>query len=451
MRNGYWKKTGMGIAALLGLVLGCMSGLYAAKPANKLYAGPVVGSVTAHSARVMIAYKGQGNNILMLGDTINKRIIYPERYEYIKNESGVVALTMDFEKLDANTWYNIFISIDGWGTQALYGFKTQDTVPSKDVSFLFGSCSLLLNGAGRIAFPGFSHFIFQRMKKKAADFMLWGGDNIYYFGKDYESGENMFNRNLLQRKRYKKLNALLATMPQYAIWDDHDFGPNNADSSFALKETALQVFQHFWPNTYPDQKTFKGNYFSYRYYDCEFFMTDGRFHRSKPGDSTSSMLGATQMTWLKKNLITSDAAFKFIVVGSQVIDEADFGEYYEQFPKERDELLRFITENNIPGVVFLTGDKHFTELTVRQTPSGYSLYDFTCSPLTSPPIPLRLLGLQKNQQRVDGFEYNLKNFSRVSVRGNPGDRMLHLEVFSRRGNKVWEYKIPQSQLRNQSK
>jgi len=414
----------------------------------RLYAGPVTGSVTPHSARVWIAYKGIGNNVLMLADTLRKKVIYPARFEYIKSADGTLAMLLDFEKLEPSTWYNVFLSIEGWGTNVSYGFKTPSESAEEDFEFLTGSCALMLNGIGRIPFPGFSHYIFKRMKKKGGDFMLWLGDNTYYFGKDYESGENMFQRQLKQRRKYPILNDFLGSLPQYAIWDDHDFGPNNADSSFQLKEDALKVFQHFWPNTYPDQKVFKGNYFSFRYADCDFYMTDGRFWRSAPGDSSASMLGETQMTWLKKQLITSTATFKFIAVGSQVIDNSNFGEYYQQYPREYNELLSFITDNNVKGVIFLTGDKHFTELTRHVSERGYPFYDFTCSPLTSPPVPIRLFGLKSNPQRVNGFVYNFKNFGKLKIEGKKGARIAIIQVFDRRGGKHWEYRIHQEELQN---
>lgn len=413
-----------------------------------LYAGPVTGSVTSRSARVWIAYKGSGNNLLMLADTLRKKVIYPARFEYIKSADGTLAMLMDFEKLEPSTWYNIFLSIEGWGTHASYGFKTASEVPAENFEFLTGSCALMLNGIGRIPFPGFSHYIFKRMKKQGGDFMVWLGDNTYYFGKDYESGENMFQRQLKQRKKFPILNDFLGSVPQYAIWDDHDFGPNDADSSFRLKDEALKVFQHFWPNTYPDQEIFKGNYFSFRHSDCDFYMTDGRYWRSSPGDSSAGMLGETQLTWLKKQLITSTASFKFIAVGSQVIDNTDFGEYYQQYPREYNELLSFISDNNIKGVVFLTGDKHFTELTKRISDKGYSFYDFTCSPLTSPPLPIHLFGLKDNPQRVNGYFYKYKNFGKLKVEGNNGSRTLVFQVFNRRGRLNWEYRISQEELQN---
>ncbi len=72
-----------------------------------------------------------------------------------------------------------------------------------------------------------------------------------------------------------------------------------------------------------------------------------------------TLLGRGQMDWLKAGLLSSSAPFKFIV------SEFIFSEYYvlpydrwEGYWQERQELLQFIRDNNIRGVVFLTGDAH---------------------------------------------------------------------------------------------
>ena len=71
------------------------------------------------------------------------------------------------------------------------------------------------------------------------------------------------------------------------------------------------------------------------------------------GDTNGTMLGETQLVWLKNKLLMSDAAFKFICLGSTVLNENNMvGESYTQYPKERSELLDFIADNNIKGVVF---------------------------------------------------------------------------------------------------
>lgn len=396
-------------------------------------AGPVVGSVTKNSAKIWIAYRGTGSNALILGDTSEKQVYYPSDYAYVNDNQGNVAITMTFTGLKPDHVYNILISINQWGTNAKYSFRTQSDSSIKDFSFLTGSCALMNTDITRGVFPGVANWIFYRMKRKKGDFMVWLGDNSYYFyPKQYSSYNDMFKRQLKIRRYYNHLyRDFLAQHANYAIWDDHDYGPGDGNKNFALKDSSLKIFKGFWPNTYPEGGQFKGNYFSFRYYDAEFFMTDNRYFREVPKDS-AAMLGETQMIWLKNKLLMSDAAFKFICVGTPVLDENGIGESYSQYPKERSELFDFISGNNIKGVVFLSGDKHFSEVS-RHDWKGYPLYDFTCSPLTSLPLPLKLFGIYYNSWRVRGTEYPFRNFGKVRITGPKDNRSVKFEIYGRSG------------------
>jgi alkaline phosphatase D len=413
----------------------------------RLIAGPVIGAVTKTTAKVWIAYRGKGRNMLILGDTAEKRVYYPTNYSYINNKKGEIALTMDFTGLKPNHTYNVIISIDGWGANAKYSFKTPADTAVKDFSFLLGSCALMNTDPTRIFFPAGSNWIFYRMKKKKGDFMLWLGDNIYYiYPKQWSSFEHMFKRQLDIRKYYRKFyRDFLASEPNYAIWDDHDFGPNDSDSSFVLKDTSLKVFQGFWPNNYADQDKFRGTYFNFKQYDAEFFMTDDRLYRGSPKDTNSSFLGETQLVWLKNKLLMSDASFKFIAIGSQVLNDNNFGESYAQYRRERNDLFDFIAKNNIKGVIFLTGDKHYAEICKRDW-HGYPLYDFTSSPLTSPVLPRRLFHAYHNQWRIHGTDFGRKNFGKIWISGPVGNRTAKLEIYGRGGYKKRELVVNQNEL-----
>ena len=114
-------------------------------------------------------------------------------------------------------------------------------------------------------------------------------------------------------------------------------------------------------------------------------MTDDRYYRAPKGDTSGDFLGETQMVWLKNKLLMSDATFKFICIGSQVLNDNNFGESYADYPRERNDLFDFIARNNIKGVIFLTGDKHYAEICKRDW-HGYPLYDFTSSPYYKPTL-----------------------------------------------------------------
>jgi len=414
----------------------------------KLLAGPVIGTVTKNSAKIWIAYHSEGHNVLILGDTAEKKVYYPTSYSYINDKRGNVALTMNFTGLKPGHRYNILISIGQWGTNARYSFKTPVDSAVKDFNFLTGSCALMNTDITRGIFPGIANWIFYRMRKKKSDFMVWLGNSTYYFyPKQYRSYEDMFKRELKIRRYYYKIyKDFLANQPNYTIWDEHDYGGGGADKDFALKDSSLKIFKGFWPNTYPDGPKFNGNYFSFREYDAEFFMLDDRYFREHPGDS-AAMLGETQLIWLKHKLLSSDATFKFICIGSAVLNDNNVGESYAQYPKERNALFDFIAANNIKGVIFLSGAKHYSEVSKRVW-NGYPIYDFTCSSLTAlpHPLPLKLLGFYHNRWRVRGTEFPFRNFGRVSVTGASGNRSLKVEVFGRAGHVQRSLVIDQKEL-----
>lgn len=319
----------------------------------------------------------------------------------------------------------------------------------KDFNFLLGSCALMNTDITRGVFPGISNWIFYAMKRKKSDFMVWLGDNTYYFyPKQYSSYQDMFKRQLRIRRYYYKIyKDFLANQPNYAIWDDHDYASGNSDKNFALKDSSLKIFKGFWPNAYPQGEQLNGNYFSFRYYDAEFFMCDDRYFRDPPGDSAAAMLGETQLIWLKNKLLMSDAAFKFICIGSAVLNDNSLGESYSQYPKERNGLFNFIADNNIKGVMFLSGDKHYSEVSKRYW-KGYPLYDFTCSSLTAlpHPLPLKLLGLYHNRWRVRGTEFPFRNFGRISINGEQGNRSLKMEIFGRAGHLQRSLNVDEKEL-----
>ncbi|MCS6818622.1 MAG: alkaline phosphatase D family protein [Chitinophagales bacterium] len=421
----------------------CLLLLYGQK--SSLLAGPVVGSVTPTSAAVWIGYYGSGRNALVLLDTIDKKILLPTSHQFITNKKRQVSLIMYFQKLVPGRYYRIFIEIEGWGRLNSYGFSTPEQDTIKDFSFLLGSCLMLRTGLFRIAYPGLKHGILKKMQATESDFMLWLGDNVYMLWRDHNSYENMFKRYMKTRSHFRSLKGFLPTRPHVAAWDDHDYGPNDADGSWKLKDTALLIFKSFWPNPYPDNPALVGNFFKYSYYDADFFVTDDRYYRGACCDSTQPFLGEIQMLWLKQQLMTSQATFKFIVIGTQALSEMHFGEKYANYAREREELLDFIASNNIQGVVFLSGDVHFTELCNKKY-MGYPFYDFSCSPLLAPVLPLRLVGMHKNPMRVEGTAIQGRNFGRITIYGNKGDRVCRMEAFDRRGKLKWKYEIHQNDL-----
>ena len=89
--------------------------------------------------------------------------------------------------------------------------------------------------------------IFKAIADQKPDAMVWLGDNIYYREADWLSESGMRYR-YAQNRELAELQPLLASAHHYAIWDDHDFGPDDSDRTFRLRETALGVFKDYWAN-----------------------------------------------------------------------------------------------------------------------------------------------------------------------------------------------------------
>jgi alkaline phosphatase D len=94
------------------------------------------------------------------------------------------------------------------------------------------------------------------------------------------------------------------------------------------------------------------------------------------------MLGATQKADLKAWLSASTAPFKFLVSS---VPWSDFGttgnDSWRGFTTERSELFRYIRDNQISGVVLVSGDQHWSGVFRNTDFTPYRFYEFMPTPL----------------------------------------------------------------------
>ena len=324
--------------------------------------------------------------------------------------------------------------------------------PPPDFTFAFGSCAYFNEATfDRPGRPyGSSSPIFDTAADLDLDFMVWLGDNVYYREADWLSEDGMRYRFAHDRAT-PILQRFLSSTHHYATWDDHDYGPNNSDRSYRLREAALEIFQDYWANPPMGTAETPGVFSRFEWGDAEFFLLDNRFHRSPsrwtgPG---KQMLGPQQLRWLMEALVSSTADFKIIVGGSQFLNEMFYDirwqEMWEMFPEEKNAFFDFLMRERIEGVVFLSGDRHHTELLKKERPGAYPLYDYTSSPLTAGTAnPRREL---ENPLRVpDTFVKGRHNFGTITVAGPPENRRLVLKALASDGDVFWSHEIPHSEL-----
>lgn len=334
-------------------------------------------------------------------------------------------------------------------TQALWEWRTDP----QDFYAAFGSCAYVNDPPyDRPGIPYGSHYeIFEAIADKNPNIMLWLGDNTYLREADWNSWSGILYRNRHTRA-LPELKRLLSATHHYAIWDDHDYGTNDCDRTYPHKYKTLDAFKLYWGNPNYGRPETPGVFFNFRWSDVEFIMLDDRFHRSPdqaPDDGTKTMLGQDQLKWLKDVLISSEATFKIIVCGNQVLNENTKYESYNFYKKERAEILDYIRKNAIAGVLFLSGDVHHTELLKTELPDFYTLYDFTSSPFTSglhaPDSPV-------NPQMVPNtLVTDFHNFGMLRFSGKKADRKLTMETFDSAGKLIWTYTIHENDLKPKGK
>ena len=315
-------------------------------------------------------------------------------------------------------------------------------------SFALGSCSYISEEAyDRPGTPyGSEYEIFGAINDQKPNMMLWLGDNVYLREADWHSRTGIMKR-YSHTRAVSELQPLLAGAHHYAIWDDHDYGPNDADASYVHKETTLEAFELFWGNPTFGFKNLPGITTQFPYYDLDFFLLDNRYHRS-PKDLKSEdkvVLGQDQCEWLISALKASRSSFKMVCIGGQVLSTVAEHENFARYPKEREWLLRRIDEEGIKGVIFLTGDRHFGELSRFEGKNGTIMYDVTVSPLTAKAYG-ESGAKENNENRVENCFAGERHFGIIEVSGKLFERQLKIKTMNKAGEIIWENTIDQKEF-----
>ena len=352
------------------------------------------------------------------------------------------------------TTYRYELRIDGAVIPRPYPmrFRTptlwQHRADPPPVRIALGSCFYVNETAfDRPGTPyGSDYEIMTAIAAQHPDIMLWLGDNTYMREADWYTRTGMLHR-YSHTRAVPELQPLLAAASHYATWDDHDFGPNDGDSSFRERFTSREVFGLFWPSARFGADGGGGVTSTFEWQDVQVFLTDNRWYRTAQGRLTGrkSYLGDAQIEWLIDALRASSAPFKLVVTGGQTINNSVTFENYATYGEERQRLLDRITAERIPGVVFLSGDKHWTELSRMPRQGTYPLHDLTVSSLTAGTSNGWMR--EQNDYRVEGTVLQEHNFGVLDVTGPRNDRVMTVRIMDKDGKERWSRRIAASELR----
>lgn len=268
--------------------------------------------------------------------------------------------------------------------------STTETVPTSTFRIAFGSCAHedqdqpLLNIASGLA----------------PDLFIYLGDNIY--------GDTR-NMDTL-RAKYNKLGAKpefqnLANQTKIlSVWDDHDFGENDAGRHYPFKEASKEIFMDFWKvPANSDRRQHEGiygaEYFENGGKKIQVILLDTRTFRDDlihriPEDSIihkndyipnqnpdSTFLGEAQWQWLEQQFL-APADIRIIASSNQFSHEYNGWESWTNVPHEQQKMIRLIKKTKANGVIFISGDVHWGEISKMPVAEAYPIYDVTSSGIT---------------------------------------------------------------------
>lgn len=281
--------------------------------------------------------------------------------------------------------------------------------------------------------------IFQTMMAAPADLAIFLGDNIYADTSDMSVMRAKYDR-LAANKDFAKLRA---SVPILATWDDHDFGVNDGGADFPMREAAQKEFLRFWNATEDSPRhnregIYDSSIFGPEGKRIQVILLDTRYFRStlKTGqrrvggpyvpdtEPTKTMLGDRQWTWLAEQL-RKPAEIRLIASSIQCIPEAAGQETWSNLPLERDRLFKLIHDTQAGGVILISGDRHWSELSLLKENVPYPMYELTSSSFNQ--IHPRGTPTENRYRAID-TTYHRENYGVISIDWDADEPTVTMQI-----------------------
>ena len=275
---------------------------------------------------------------------------YTSTAQHINNRVAALGLN----NLRPNTQYNYGIEINGRLDTQRGRFHTPSIGPQ---SFRFGFASC--------AHTGSRHRVFETIRKLNPLFFLHMGD--MHYGDIPTNERNKYRWGFGQVHSSPQQSALYRSVPLAYMWDDHDYGPNDSNKTFIGRSAARLSYQEAVPH-YP-LVAGQGNVPIYQAFTIgrvRFILTDTRSERDShvisADNPQKSMLGLRQKNWLKNELRTANRNYPLIVwmcTSPWLANSPGSGiDNWNGFRAERRELANYIEQQQIKGLIYISGDLH---------------------------------------------------------------------------------------------
>jgi phosphodiesterase/alkaline phosphatase D-like protein len=263
-------------------------------------------------------------------------------------DNGIVTWTVS--DLRPDTPYDYVVTVDGHADQAR-GRGSAQTFPRGPASFTIA--------VGADARTGSNGAVFDAIRATEPLLYINTGD-LHYGNVDVDDIR-------LFRARYDDVltspaqSALYRSTPVAYVWDDHDYGADNADAGSPSRRAARLAYREHVPHY--DLPAGAGDAAIYQAFTVgrvRFVLIDTRSERT-----AESMLGDRQLRWLTQELVTSSRSHELVVWVSSVpwIAPADPGrDDWGGYPAERQQIAEAIDDAGVENLVMLAGDAHMVAI-----------------------------------------------------------------------------------------
>lgn len=257
------------------------------------------------------------------------------------NASTTRLLHLSLDNLQANTSYT-------WsGTGDVAGrFTTPPAAGTRfNFTFALGSCADNDSNSDIFAFMA---------RNQDPLFFVHMGD-LHYGNlevNDEREFAKLYDRTLLHNQ-----SRLYNNLPVVYMWDDHDFGPNNADKSSPSRPAALATYRRFTPHyALPGVEADSAVFHSFAIGRVLFLVTDTSSQRE--GNTT---LGKEQLDWLLGQLAWLASPSSPHQAGVWVNTMPWIDDFYKwgEFAQERERIAGEITRLELSRkLIIVSGDAH---------------------------------------------------------------------------------------------
>ena len=265
--------------------------------------------------------------------------------------------------------------------------EAQETEKDYDFVIAFGSCNKQYE----------QQPLWDDIVKQQPNLFIWGGDNIYSDTDDMSKMQTDYQ----QQKNNPDYAKLSKSTPVIGVWDDHDYGKNDAGTEWKMKAQSQQLFLDFFDVPNDDVRRSRAGTYSAKVYEIpkgsiKVILLDTRYFRSplqksddphkryEPlKDPEATVLGKVQWEWLTKEIENNYSDFIILVSSIQFLSSEHGYETWGNFPLEQERLIQLLQRTKARNAIILSGDRHISEFSSAKIKGlPYSLIDFTSSGMT---------------------------------------------------------------------